>query len=58
MSAFSLELNYSEEPWLRKAGSKNATKEKIGSVSEQISFIEKSLHTTIFNSNQSIVGCQ
>lgn len=38
-----LGLNYFEEPWLKKADSENAAKEKVGSVSEQISFVEKTL---------------
>lgn len=43
MSALGLGLNSFEEPWLRKAHSKKAAKEKVGSVSEQISFVEKTL---------------
>lgn len=40
-SALGLGLNSFEEPCLRKADSKKAAKEKVGSVSEQISFVEK-----------------
>lgn len=44
MDALGLGLNYFEEPWLRKAGSENATEKKMGSDSEWTGLTEKALH--------------